>query len=81
VTDNYFTSMKLIVDLVVLGTYACRMVVSNQVRLPKVMANKQAFAREPQGTVTWQIHINNKLSCMLWVDKKPVFLLPSFFIN
>lgn len=79
VTDNFFTSVQLVVDLVTMGTFATGTVTSNRVRLSKAVAQKRLFAYEPQGTLAWRMHSNRQISCVMWVDKRPVVLLSSFF--
>jgi len=78
VTDNYFTSVKLTVDLAALGTYATGTVMSNRVGLPKALSQRKIFAAEPQGTVAWRMHASRRISCVVWVDRKHVLLLSSF---
>jgi len=79
VTDNYFTSMKLLVDLAALGTYRASTVVRNRVGLPKALSQKQLFSEEPHGTIAWRMHSSRKVSSVVWVDKRPMLLLSSFY--
>jgi hypothetical protein len=73
--DNFFTSVKLLMDLVDLGTYGTGTVRSNRVGLPQAMANSGIWKGKPQGSLGWRMHRSRKITCVTWVDKKPVLLL------
>jgi hypothetical protein len=73
--DNFFTSVKLLVDMVERGTYATGTVRSSRIGLPQALADKKAWAKKPQGSLGWLMHSSCKISCVTWVDKKPVLLL------
>jgi hypothetical protein len=75
VFDNFFTSIKLLVDLLEQGTFGIGTVHANRVGLPKCLSNKKLFIKEPSGTIAWQMHESRKVSCVTWVDRKPVLLL------
>jgi hypothetical protein len=40
-----------------------------------VLADKESWSTKAQGSLGWRIHVSGKLSCVVWVDKKPVLLL------
>lgn len=73
--DNFFTSVKLLMDMATLGTYATGTVRSDRVGLPQSMADKRLWAKKLQGSLGWRMHSSGKISCVTWVDKKPVLLL------
>lgn len=79
VIDNYFTTVKLTIDLVAFGTYAMGSVQWNRVRLPKALSSKQRFAEQPQGTIQWLMHVSRKICSVVWVDRQLVLLLSSFW--
>lgn len=73
--DNFFTSVKLLMDLAAQRTFATGTVRSDRIGLPKVLSDKQAWSKKPQGSIGWRMHVNGKISCVTWVDRKPVLLL------
>lgn len=75
VTDNFFTSPKLLVDLHALGTYGTGTVRANRIGLPSMLVDKKRSAKELQESMGWMMHCIGELCAVVWVDKKPVLLL------
>jgi hypothetical protein len=73
--DNFFTSIKLLVDMLELGTFGTGTVRSHRIGLPQALANKSLWQKEPQGSIGWRMHRSGNIACVTWVDKKPVLLL------
>ena len=42
---------------------------------PRSLCNKKEFHKNVQGTLDWQMHESQSLSCVVWKDKRPVLLL------
>jgi len=79
VINCFFIFVKLIVDLVALGTYSIGTVMNNQIGLSKALAQKQQYANEPQETIAWCMHSSRQIGCVVWVDRKAMLLLSSYF--
>ena len=75
VFDNFFISIKLLVDLLKQGTFDTRIIHANRGGLSKCLSNKKLFIKEPLGIIAWRLHESRKISCVTWVDCKPVLLL------
>lgn len=75
VTDNFFTSPKLLVDLLELGTFGTGTVRGNRIGLPSSLTDKKKWAKEPQGSMDWKMHCTGELCSLVWVDKKAVLFL------
>jgi len=78
-TDNYFTSVKLLAELHYRGTFGVGTVRSNRLGLPKTVVDKRALSGEPQGTLRWRMHNSRNISCVAFVDRKPFFMLSSYY--
>jgi hypothetical protein len=74
-TDNFFTSPKLLVDMAAKGTFGTGTVRTNRIGLPSRLANTKLWTKEVQGTIGWRMHSSNKISSVVWCDKKPVLIL------
>lgn len=74
-TDNFFTSIKLLMDLLAKGTFGIDTMWSNWIRLPSALADTKLWSKQAQGKLEWRMHSSNKIWCIVWCDKKPVLLL------
>jgi hypothetical protein len=75
VMDNFFSSIPLFVDLLEKGTYATGTVRANRIGLPTALAKKSLYAKCTQGHLEWRMHKSQKISVIVWVDKKPVIVM------
>ena len=75
VLDKFFSSISLFVDLLEKGTYVTGMVRANRIGLPTALAKKSLYIKCTQGHLEWRIHKSQKISAIVWVDKKPVILM------
>lgn len=64
-TDNFFTSVKLLVDMAQKGTFETGMVRSDRIGLPSLLANTKLWSKEVQGTIGWRMHSTKKISCVV----------------
>lgn len=53
VTDNFFTSPKLFVDLLESGTYGRDTLRANRIGLPSALIDKRTWAKAAQGAMDW----------------------------
>jgi hypothetical protein len=75
VMDNYFTSIELFQKLHVRGIYATGTVRSNQIGLPKILADISTLNSSQQGSLEWRMHDSQTIAGVAWRDKKTVHLL------
>lgn len=75
VTNNYFSSVGLFVDLLKLGIYATGTMRCNRVGLPLEFKNLKPFNKRPQGTLSWSMHESRSFCSIVWTDKQVVLLL------
>jgi hypothetical protein len=75
VMDNYFYSIQLFEDLLKKGIYATGTIRSNRIGLPSHLKNTKTWIRCNQGHIEWAMHNSRLLSCLMWKDKCPVFLI------
>lgn len=74
-TDNFFTSIPLFLDLKKSGTIATGTLCSNRKYLPKSIFAKSLTKNQPFGWIEWCMHGSKKICCAVWKDKKRVLLL------
>ena len=75
VLDNFFSSISLFVDLLGKGTYTTRTVRANRIGLPTALAKKSLYAKCTQGHLEWRMYKSQKISVIVWVDKKSVIVM------
>jgi hypothetical protein len=75
VMDNYFCSILLFRDLVDKGIYAMGTVRSNRIGLPSHLKDTKPWRRCAQGHTKWAMHESRTMSCVMWKDKYPTFLI------
>ena len=75
VVDNFFSSIPLFVDLLEKCSYPTGTVRANRIDLPTALAKKSLYAKYTQGHLEWRIHKTQKISAIVWVDKKPVIVM------
>jgi hypothetical protein len=63
------------VDLLGNGTYATDTVRTNRIGFPTALAKKSLYAKCTQGHLEWKMHKSQKISVIVWVDKKPVIVM------
>lgn len=78
-TDNYFTSIPLLLELLAQGTYGVGTVQSNRIGLPKCFQDMNSLSKDPQGTLLWRMHRSAQISCVVFVDRKVVKFLSTFY--
>jgi hypothetical protein len=75
VMDNYFISIGLFEKLLEKGIYATGIVWDNWIGLPSELVDTKEFNKNVQRTMNWRMHESQKVSCVVWKDKKSVLLL------
>lgn len=73
--DNFFTSPKLLVDLLAFGSFGTNTLRFNCISLPSDLKDKKVWKKEDEGTISWCMHCTGELCCIVWVDKKLMLLL------
>ena len=81
VMDNYFSNICLILDLLERGMYAIGTVRANRIGLPEDLRNTKSFKNVPQDTTIWEMHDDRHICCVMWKDKKPVFLISTHEVS
>jgi hypothetical protein len=76
VTDSYFTSVGLYMELVLREIYATRTVRSNRGGVLRPLNNLRNWMDNDQRTLEWRMHSSRRISCVVWKDKCSVLLLP-----
>ena len=61
--DNFFTSVKLLIDMLARGTFATGTVRSNRKGLPPALSDKKLWEKKPQGSLGWLMH-NSRKDCV-----------------
>jgi hypothetical protein len=72
--DNFYTSVKLLNDLLVFGTNACGTIRSNRVGLPRDLLPRNVALRKHEKKTAQK----NELTFAIWQDTKPVCVLSNF---
>jgi hypothetical protein len=80
VMDNFFCSILLFKDLLLKGIYATGTMRSNRVGLPSHLKNIKLWKKCEQGHIEWAMHDSRGISCIMWKDKCPVFLISTHAI-
>jgi hypothetical protein len=80
VTDNYFFSIGLFMELANRDIYATGTMRSNRVGLPSDLKNLHTWDRRDQGTLEWKMHSLKDVACAMWKDKKPVLLISTHVV-
>ena len=73
--DIFQISIGLFEELVANGTYATRIVQSNQVGIPWKFKNTREFHCMPQGTLAWRMHESCSIAIIMQKDKWAVVWL------
>ena len=76
--DNYFTSIRLLIDLASRGIYGTGTIRINCIGIPSHLKNTKAFRRVAQGHMESAMHDSQGVSCVIWKDKCPVLLLSTY---
>lgn len=79
-TDNYFTSVKLLVELRSRGTFAVGTVRCNRLGLQKSLLDLKTFSKEPQGTLLWRMHASGEIAAIVFVDRKAFLMLSTYYL-
>ena len=69
--DNWFNSVKLLLEMLARDTYGAGTVRINRKNLPKVVVGKHVKLKKGESVY----HRNGHLLCLRWCDKRPVTLL------
>jgi hypothetical protein len=80
VTDNYFSSIELFIELAHMEIYATCLMREKRIRLPQRLKDLKSWRRYDQGTINWRMHSSHAISCVVWVDTKPVLLISTHAI-
>lgn len=75
VTDNYFTSLALFMELMAHGFWAIGMVWKTQHGFPASLAGFQTASKPNRGGLVVRMHQDRAMCTIMWMDAKPVFLL------
>ena len=75
VMDNFFTCVDLFETSLENGIYAMGMVRTNRVGLPNILRESKTFKKQPQGSLEWRMHEDQRMCAVLWKDKKSVSLI------
>ena len=77
--DGYFTLIPLFIELVLKGIYATGIVTwTNHIGLPTFLKNTKKFKRVEQGHMQWLMYEDRVILYVMWKDKCPVLLLPTY---
>jgi hypothetical protein len=80
VCDNYFSSIRLFMELYGCDIYGMGTMRSIRVGLPSELSNLRMWNGVEQGTLEWRMYNSNKIACVVWKDKRPVFLISTHAI-
>jgi hypothetical protein len=75
VTDNYFSSIRLFIELANMGIYATDTMRANQIGLPQWLKDLKNWRRCDQGTIDWRMHSSRAISCVVWARTRSRFFL------
>jgi hypothetical protein len=75
ITDNFFTSVPLYLDLLENGIMATGTLRANRKYVPRSMYAKKITKKKTMGWVDYRMHDEGKICCMVWKDKQAVYLL------
>jgi hypothetical protein len=75
ITDNFFTSIKLFMALYERGFYAIGTVKKVSKGFPSSLAGFPKQYCPARGTLIVKMHRNRRISAVVWIDSKPVWLL------
>jgi hypothetical protein len=75
VCDNFFSSIGLFTELATRQIYATGTVRSNRIGLPTELKNVKNWENATQGTLVWKMHRSHGISCIIWKDKRPMFII------
>jgi hypothetical protein len=75
ITDNFFTSVPLYLDLLENGIMATGTLRANRKYVPRSMYAKKITKKKTLGWVDYRMHEEGKICCMVWKDKQAVQLL------
>lgn len=74
-TNNFFTFVPLILDLLESGTMATSTLRGNRKYISKAMFAKAVTKFKDIGWVDYKMHQEMKVYCVVWKDKQPAVLL------
>jgi hypothetical protein len=75
VTNNYFSIVPLFLESMNQEIYATSTMHSNRLGMLTELKNLREWNRRLQDTLEWQMHLDRGISCVVWKDKCPVFLI------
>lgn len=89
ITDNYFTSPKLFLELMARGFWATGTVRKTRKGFPDSLGGFPKSQLPERGSLVVRMHRDRNMCAAMWMDSKPVFLLscaenpvdPTAFVN
>jgi hypothetical protein len=75
ITDNFFTSVALHVELLQRGFFATGSAKRGSKGFPRSLAGFLSQHHPPRGTLVVKMHRSREIYAIMWMDSKPVWLL------
>ncbi|KAH9118611.1 hypothetical protein LEN26_012002, partial [Aphanomyces euteiches] len=82
VCDRYYTSLSVVIQLLSMGLYCVGTVRTSSMAFPKVLLLKKGSVdRGHSAAMVTEVLGGKKILASVWMDRKPVYLLSSAYMN